>query len=227
MRSVLGITMRYATIILSVNVLFFVTGGFAQCALSVQTSDKQSLDMIADFAERICSEVPLEGSSSNLNLSGSAESKLTALLKSMAAIGIEGAAKYEQKQFKGFLQNDLRAAIQDSNLCRLRVAETLLNKLLSAPAGRASRIPPTARFPFDRQLEQAKARITYLADEYLHTNKMSLVEVVGAYGDNVLDSPDLYDWPKVMEALEKQAYVKITKRSKENIEFTYTGRTAH
>lgn len=188
--------------------------------------DKQSLDMIADFAERICSEVSLEGSSSSLDLSGSGEAKLAGLLKNMAAIGIDGAAKYEQKQFKGFLQKDLRAAIQDSNLCRLKVADTLISRLLSATPDRIRQIPPIARFPFNRQLEQAKARIKYLADEYLHTNDMSLVEVRGAYGDNVLDSPDLFDWPKVLEVLEKQQYIKITKRTQVNIEFTYTGRAS-
>ena len=56
---------------------------------------------------------------------------------------------------------------------------------------------------------------------------MSLVEVTGTYGDNVLDSPGLYDWPKVIEALEKQGYVKINKRARNNIEFTYIGRTSH
>ena len=63
----------------------------------------------------------------------------------------------------------------------------------------------------------------YLAEDFLQSNNMSLVEVMGAYGDNVLDSPDLYDWPKVFEALQKQGYVKINKRTKNNIEFTYTG----
>lgn len=219
--------MRHLPIFLSVCALFLLLEG-SQYTVDAQTlkPDKQSLDMIADFAERICSEIPLEGASSNLDLSGSGEAKLTGLLKNMAALGIEGAAKYEQKQFKGFLQKDLRAAIQDSNLCRLKVAETLISRLLSATAGRSRQIPPVARFPFNRQLEQAKTRIKYLANEFLHTNEMSLVEVVGVYGDNVLDSPDLFDWSKVLEELEKQAYVKITKRTKDNIEFTYTGRTS-
>jgi hypothetical protein len=197
----------------------------SQYSANAQTvkPDKQSLDMIADFAERICSEVPLEGSSNNLDLSGSAEANLNGLLKNLGSLGIEGAAKYEQKQFKGLLQKDLRAAIQDQNLCRLKVADSLISKLLGTSAA-TPRSSPVARFPFDKQLEAAKARIRYLAEDFLQSNNMSLVEVTGAYGDNVLDSPDLYDWPKVLEALEKQGYVKINKRTKNNIEFTYTGR---
>lgn len=205
----------------------FVLVAFIQSPINAQGSkpDRQSLDMIADFAERICSEVPLEGGSRNLDLSGSAETKLNGLLKNIAALGIQGAAKYEEKQFKGLLQKDLRAAIQDGNLCRLKVAETLISKVLSPFPPAPSRTPAVARFPFDRQLELAKIRIKYLAEDYLRTNDMSLVEVMGAYGDSVLDSPDLYDWPKVIQALEKKGYIKVKRRTTNNIEFTYTGLT--
>jgi hypothetical protein len=216
---------QYTAVFLLAHVLL-VSPPMFHHKINAQTinSDKQSLDMIADFADRICSEVALEGSSSNLELSGSAEAKLNGLLKKMAALGIDGAAKYEEKQFKGLLQKDLRAAIQDRNQCRLKVADTLISKLLR-PAIISP--PPVARFPFDMQMKQAKSRIKYLADDYLHTNDMSLVEVIGPYGDNVLDSPGLYDWPKVIEALEKQGYIKIRKRTANNTEFTYTGRTSH
>ena len=82
--TMLGRTMRYAAIYLFVHVLV-MSPGVSQYPVNAQTlkPDKQSLDMIADFAERICSEVPLEGSSSNLDLSGSAESKLNGLLKNL------------------------------------------------------------------------------------------------------------------------------------------------
>lgn len=83
----------------------------------------------------------------------------------------------------------------------------------------ASPPTPIARFSVDHQLAQAKQRIKYLAYEYLHNDVMSLVEVAGPYGDNILDSPNLYDWPMVMEELEKQGYVKILSRTHENIEF--------
>ena len=219
----LKVTIRYGAI-MAAHVLILSMIGFQHHA-NAQTAkpDKQSLDMIADFAERICSDVPLEGSSSNLELSGSAESNLNGLLKNLGSLGIEGAAKYGQNQFKGLLQKDLRAAIQDQTLCRLKVADTLISKLLG-DAPTAPRSSPVARFSFDKQLEVAKSRIRYLAEDYLRSNDMSLVELKGVYGDNVIDSPDLYDWPKVIEALEKEGYVKINKRTRNNIEFTYRGR---
>jgi len=84
-----------------------------------------------------------------------------------------------------------------------------------------------ASFPFDLQVTRAKERIKYLADEYLRSNVMSLVEVTGPYGDNVLDSPNLYDWAKVIEELERQGYVKILNRTQKNIEFAYTRKAQH
>ncbi|MFZ5876477.1 MAG: hypothetical protein ACOYXU_08720 [Nitrospirota bacterium] len=85
--------------------------------------------------------------------------------------------------------------------------------------------PPSsvARFPFEVQMARAKERIRYLAEEYLHGNVMSLIEVTGQYGDNQLDSPNLYDWAKVIEELQRQGYVKILNRDQRNIEFVYTG----
>lgn len=83
--------------------------------------------------------------------------------------------------------------------------------------------PPIARFPFDLQVHNAKERIRYLSQEYLKTDTMSLVEVKGAYGDNVLDNPQLYDWDKVMSELETQGYIKILRRQENNIEFKVLG----
>jgi hypothetical protein len=79
--------------------------------------------------------------------------------------------------------------------------------------------PPIARFPFDLQLRNAKERIRYLSQEYLKTDTMSLIEVKGAYGDNVLDSPQLYDWGKVMAEIERQGYIKILQQTNDNIIF--------
>jgi hypothetical protein len=85
---------KYAAIFLFAHELI-VSPEFSRPSANAQSvkPDKQSLDMIADFAERICSEVPLDGNSSNLELSGSAESKLNGLLKHLGSLGVEEAAK--------------------------------------------------------------------------------------------------------------------------------------
>lgn len=79
---------------------------------------------------------------------------------------------------------------------------------------------PVARFPFNMQIARAKERIKYLSQDYLKVDTMSLVEVKGLYGDNMLDAPELYDWEKVMRELEKQGFVKIIRSTQRgNIEF--------
>ena len=91
---------------------------------------------------------------------------------------------------------------------------------IEVQTNKAPSVPhPVARFPFDLQLRNAKKRIRYLSQEYLKTDTMSFVEVVGTYGDNVLDSPQLYDWNKVMNELERQGYIKVLRRTENNIEF--------
>ena len=79
---------------------------------------------------------------------------------------------------------------------------------------------PVAKFPFNVQIAQSKERIRYLSEDYLKTDRLSLVEVNGAYGDNRLDAPELYDWDKVIHELEKQRFIKVIRRtSRGNIEF--------
>lgn len=59
-------------------------------------AEKEFLETIGDFAERICPKVPLEGSLSTVDLSGTAKAELNGLPKKMAGIGIQGAAKYQE-----------------------------------------------------------------------------------------------------------------------------------
>jgi len=93
---------------------------------------------------------------------------------------------------------------------------------VTVPGGSKSAVALVARFPFDLQLARARQRIRYLADEYLHKDRISLVEVTGPYGDNILDSPDLYNWDKVIAELERQGFLKIVNRDLGNIEFEVT-----
>lgn len=58
-------------------------------------TQKKALDIIADFADRLCTTTPLTGSASNLELSEHAKAELSELIKKIANLGIEGAAKYQ------------------------------------------------------------------------------------------------------------------------------------
>lgn len=92
---------------------------------------QKALDMISDFADRLCKTVPIEGSDGRLELSGKAKAELNELLKKIANIGIEGAAKYQQGQYKGLLQKDLTGALEINTNCRLQVLKELKEKLLN------------------------------------------------------------------------------------------------
>jgi hypothetical protein len=86
--------------------------------------------MIANFAERLCNTVPTEGRDGRLELSGKAKAELNALIKKIANIGVEGAAKYQQSQYKGVLQKDLAAVLKENTNCKLQVLKELKETLL-------------------------------------------------------------------------------------------------
>jgi hypothetical protein len=100
-------------------------------ANSLETQ-KQALDIIADFADRLCTTVPLTGSASNLELSGDAKAKLSELIKKIADLGIEGAAKYQASAWEGVLQQDLAGQLNTSRNCKFEVFKDLKDKLLAS-----------------------------------------------------------------------------------------------
>ena len=140
--------MRHVTSLLALAILATFSSSAAN-AYALE-ADKEILKTIGDFAERICPNVPLEGSSSSVELSGSAKADLSGLLKNLAALGIQGAAKYQESQFQGLLQKDLRAAMRDSNDCKLKVANTLMGKLLGAAVVASPRLPAAVREDLSR-----------------------------------------------------------------------------
>ncbi len=91
---------------------------------------KKALDMIADFADRICKSVPLEGSGSAVELNGEAKAELKGLLKKVANLGIGGNGKYEEKSWSGILQKDLTDILQKNVDCNLKVFESLKDKII-------------------------------------------------------------------------------------------------
>jgi hypothetical protein len=102
-----------------------------EAALAQKLNPKDALQIITDFADRLCLTPPLEGSGSTVELSGVAKAELDGLLKRMAALGIQGSAKFQQSQFRGLLQKDLVAALKTSTDCKLKVLDALKDKLLS------------------------------------------------------------------------------------------------
>ncbi|MGX9727698.1 MAG: hypothetical protein ACTFAK_10390 [Candidatus Electronema sp. VV] len=63
--------------------------------------------MIANFPDRICSNIRLEGSGSAVELNGEAKAELKGLFKKFANLGIGGTGKYKETAWSGVLQKDI------------------------------------------------------------------------------------------------------------------------
>jgi hypothetical protein len=88
------------------------------------------LNLIAEFADKLCKEVPLKATHNNVELTGNAKAELKGVLGKVADLGFEGATKYQTGKSEGLLQNDLISALKDNNACRLKVWDDLQKKLI-------------------------------------------------------------------------------------------------
>lgn len=88
------------------------------------------INVIVDFADRLCKSSPLQGQQMSLELSSTAKAELNEVVRKIVDLGIEGAAKYKNSEFQGFLQKDLAAIVKDSTDCRREVWRDLKDKLV-------------------------------------------------------------------------------------------------
>jgi hypothetical protein len=96
--------------------------------------NEKALTIIADFANRLCKDIPLQGHGNNLELTGSAKAELNGIINKLASFGLDGAIKYQNTEYEGLLQKDLVSALQDEKKCRLQVWNDLKDKLISTNA---------------------------------------------------------------------------------------------
>jgi hypothetical protein len=121
---------------------------------------KQALDIISDFANKMCSSVPLEGSGNSVELSGEAKAELRGIIKKLAKMGFEGAGKYQGKEYSGFLQNDLVEALKNTTECKLKIWNDLKDKLLKEEGAKDA----TFKKPNDNKM-QSLDRIAKFAND--------------------------------------------------------------
>lgn len=104
------------------------------CAFGAQSQDldrdAKALNLIADFADRICSSPPLEGEASNLELSASGKAAVSKFVRQLADLRIDASVKYDAPAYKGVLQKDLTGLLRGSENCRMKVYDDLKEKLL-------------------------------------------------------------------------------------------------
>ncbi len=103
---------------------------FIKSTNATDLETQKALDMISDFAERMCDKVPIVGSDNHLELSGSAKAELNRLLKNIADLGIDGAAKYQENQWSGILQKDIANIIMKRTDCKIKIWDDLKDKII-------------------------------------------------------------------------------------------------
>lgn len=91
-----------------------------------------ALDKILEAARVICTSVPVSGSSTVLELDGTARAEIEGLLEDLSKLGIEGASKFQNSNYSGVLQSELANQIQRTNECRFSVLTLLSATLLDA-----------------------------------------------------------------------------------------------
>lgn len=123
------------------------------------TASAEALRVIGDFADRLCQTVPLDTSSSRLELSGSAKAELEGIVKKLANLGIQGAGKYESADSKNVLQKDLAEVLRDSRNCRLQVWNDLKTKfdVGTTTSPRACRDPSHGIERYAREFEATRS----------------------------------------------------------------------
>lgn len=91
---------------------------------------KEALDVIEDFAVKVCKDIPLIGDEKEYELSGEASAELNGLIKKLVNLGIKGTAKYKKSKYEGVLREDLVKALKNSADCKLEVFRELKSQLL-------------------------------------------------------------------------------------------------
>jgi hypothetical protein len=71
-----------------------------QVAQGDLASQQEALEVINQFARNLCNSVEPRGRGENVELSGKAKAELSGVIKKIADLGIEGAAKYQTEAYE-------------------------------------------------------------------------------------------------------------------------------
>jgi hypothetical protein len=117
--------------LIALSLVTLSAGGLAQRA-HPQSLDAQgrALDLITSTADRICSIVKLAGNSQSLKVKGDVKAQLSGLIKTLADVGISGAADFSTDEYEGLLQGDLATAVAHNEECKLKVFDKLQEKMI-------------------------------------------------------------------------------------------------
>jgi len=172
---------------------FFPLSAIAQSTGMTVDEMVRLTETLEAFAQTTCESAPAGGSSSSLDAEGKGSVELSKTLpdivEELVDAGVEGAIKYQRKDYIGVLQSELAAAMENTNECRVRVLELMMRTLMNSP-GNASfadprvqtvALPGLTEFQYQNEfLEAAVMSISQSADgEWLNISFL----IKNIYGD--------------------------------------------
>jgi hypothetical protein len=100
--------------------------------LKAPSENKQAaLDEIAVFVKNVCKSTQDDsGHTQTSGVSGKAKAELNGLFRSLANLGFEGAAEYQDNVYQGVLQKDLSGLLSKDADCKRELSVMLINKLI-------------------------------------------------------------------------------------------------
>jgi hypothetical protein len=99
---------------------------FPACAQSVA----QALQEITDTADRLCGNVATSGQTNAASGAAEVKAELNGLAKRLADLGVSASGSTSSSTYEGVIQQELPTALRDVRECKLKVFQTLQEKLL-------------------------------------------------------------------------------------------------
>lgn len=124
--------------VLSISYLTIAAHSYAQDYLEEK---QKALNMIDDFAEKFCIEVPLESSAIKRELSTEAKVKLNNFLAKILDIELGAGGSYEISEYSGILQKDLVEALKNKSDCKLQIFALLKDEFFHDDTTISKRLP--------------------------------------------------------------------------------------
>jgi hypothetical protein len=96
--------------------------------------DKQqrAIDLITTTADRICNVVASRGEAQSSEVKGAVQAQLGGLASKLASLNISGSGGINSAEYRNVLQKDLAVTLKDNAVYKLKVFDTLQNKLLTS-----------------------------------------------------------------------------------------------
>jgi hypothetical protein len=93
--------------------------------------------VIGDFADRMCSEIPLTSSTRSYEVEGRISAELEGLAKRLAELGLGAQGKLsDSEETAGILRADLAEALKHRDDCRFRYVQKLMDVFLPTTAAK-------------------------------------------------------------------------------------------